>query len=294
MMEQTFISLFTEYWMSEEEGCMKRTDEAETGRRLYLSIALLLLAIVSVTAATAAWFTIADHTRVQSLSLDIYGGASLRFDLEPHETLEEYEKTLTFAEICSRVLKAEGVDWKKTALEPVTTSDYAEFTLENGTKVESKTGQYLEFTLHFMASEDMVVHLTSANSKDAEDGTRIVSKTQGLADAMRISFTDGDRTAVFDPGGEVEGSGQKNQIFGLPSADSMVYNNANALFSLKANQDLPILVHVWLEGTDEACTDELRGAEYSIRLRFEGTDEENRPLDGKSVRKIKETETERD
>lgn len=273
---------------------MKRTDETETGKRLYISIALLLLAIVSITAATTAWFTIADHTRVQSMSLDIYGGASLRFDLEPHKTLEEYEKTLTFSEICSRVLREQGVDWKKTALEPVTTSDYAEFTLENGTKAKSKTGQYLEFTLHFMAAEDMVVHLTSANSDKAQDGTAITSKTQGLVDAMRISFTDGDRTSVFDPGGEMNGSGEKNEIFGLPSADKMVYNNANALFSLKAYQDLPILVHVWLEGTDEACTDELRGAEYSIRLRFEGTDEENRPLDGRSVRKNRETETERD
>lgn len=273
---------------------MKRTDETETGKRLYLSIALLLLAIVSITAATAAWFTIADHTRVQSMSLDIYGGASLRFDLEPHETLEEYEKTLTFSEICSRVLREQGVDWKKTALEPVTTSDYSEFTLEKGTKVDSKTGQYLEFTLHFMAAEDMVVHLTSANSEKAQDGTKIESKTEGLADAMRISFTDKDRTAVYDPAGNANGTGQKNQIFGLPTADRMVYNDANALFSLKANQDLPIVVHVWLEGTDEACTDDLRGAEYTIRLRFEGTDEENRPLNGKSVRKNKETETERD
>ena len=35
---------------------------------------------------------------------------------------------------------------------------------------KNTSGAYLEFTLHFMAAKDMVVHLTSANSSSgAED-----------------------------------------------------------------------------------------------------------------------------
>lgn len=41
-----------------------------------------------------------------------------------------------------------------------------------------------------------------------------------------------------------------------------------------------MLVHIWLEGTDEACTDQLRGADYSIQMRFVGTDEAGNELDG--------------
>lgn len=52
-----------------------------------------------------------------------------------------------------------------TPLEPVTTSDRQNFTYEDG---KNSTGYqpdaYLEFTLHFMAAKDMIVHLTSANS----------------------------------------------------------------------------------------------------------------------------------
>lgn len=257
--------------------------------RAYLTWVLLLLAIVSVTSATAAWFTIADHTKVNSMSLQIFSGVSLKFDLEPHDTLEEYVKTLTFDEICSRALQEQGADWKETALEPVTTEDYTVFTLENGTKVESSTGKYLEFTLHFMAAEDMVVHLTSADSEGKEDGTIVLSETPGMTDALRISFTDAERTVVYDPGSAEGNAPPGKPVFTLPPSEDMVYNEDNALFSLKAYQNYPVLVHIWLEGTDESCTDALRGAEYSIRLRFEGTDEENNLLDDTDRRREPES-----
>ena len=63
--------------------------------------------------------------------------------------------------------------------------------------------------------------------------------------------------------------------FGLPVANQMVYSDNNRLFSLTAGENKPVLVHIWLEGTDPSCTDELKGADYSIALRFEGTDENN-------------------
>ena len=246
-----------------------------------MSILLLLLAVISITAATAAWFTIADFSRVKSVGLDIFSGSNLRFDLDSHRTLEEYVKTLSFKEIAERIRKEQGFDMEKKFLEPVTTADCRIFTLEDGTQVKTESGSYLEFVLHFMAGEDMVVHLTSANSEGNEDGTKVNSKNQKLANAMRISFTAGNRTCVYQPGSGPGGSsGGELRIFRLPSAEQMVYSDENALFSLKAYQDLPVTVHVWLEGTDEACTDELRGADYSIQLRFEGTDENNQPING--------------
>lgn len=49
------------------------------------------------------------------------------------------------------------------------------------------------------------------------------------------------------------------------------------MFSLKEGQDKAVKVHIWLEGTDPRCTDALKKARYSIRMRFTGTD-----MDGKS------------
>ena len=135
----------------------------------------------------------------------------------------------------------------------------------------------MEFVLHFMATDDMVVHLTTAG----EEGTRIFSdEVSDIAKAMRISFTADDSTAVYDPGmepGSEEGLGGK--IFGLARGNRIVYDASNTLFFLKAGGDKPVTVRIWLEGTDEICTDALRGVPYNIQLRFVGTDENGNLLE---------------
>ena len=71
--------------------------------RLYVSILLFLVALVSLSAASVAWFTIADFTKVHSMSMEITSGINLRFDLDAHETFDEYVKTLKFSEIAQLV-----------------------------------------------------------------------------------------------------------------------------------------------------------------------------------------------
>lgn len=267
--------------MKEKKGL--RQDKRSGKQMVLTSVVLVLLALVSVTAATLAWFSIADRTRVKSMSMEITTGANLRFDLDKHDVFEQYVKTLSFENIAARIQREKGYDMKEVPLEPVTTSNYTSFTLENGTVVESREGKYLEFTLHFMALEDMIVHLTSANSHGNHDGSSVTSGTGELPKAMRISFTVDGQTRVYDPGmGDTAVNTGNTRIFGLPSAGSMRYNKNNILFPLKKEIDKAVLVHIWLEGTDEACTDALRGADYSIQLRFVGTDENGVVLDGES------------
>ena len=57
-----------------------------TRKLLTTSVLLALLALVSVTAATVAWMTIADRTRVRSMRMEITSGANLRFDLDPRRS----------------------------------------------------------------------------------------------------------------------------------------------------------------------------------------------------------------
>ena len=169
--------------------------------RLYTSVLLVLLALVAVTAATVAWFSIADNTKVKSMSLDSVSGTDLRMDLDPHETLEEYVKTLSFDQIAERIRQEKGFSMQETPLEPVTTQDEETFTFENGTAADSTSGVYLEFTLHFMAAADMVVHLTSADSSSgAGDGTEVTSENAALPSSMRISFATDGKTWIYDPG----------------------------------------------------------------------------------------------
>ena len=241
---------------------MKKKREQEQGKekqarsRLYTSVLLVLLSLVAVTAATVAWFSIADNTKVKTMGLDIIADTDLRMDLDPHETIEQYVKTLSFEQIAERMQRDKGFSMAETPLEPVTTVDETVFTFENGNVAESTSGAYLEFSLHFMAAKDMIVHLTSANSSnETEDGTAIMSWNMG----------------------DTSGTSGQTKIFGLPRASVMKLTDDNAMFSLKEGENKEIKVHIWLEGTDPACTDELKATQYSIRLRFmgEGTGEES-------------------
>ena len=228
---------------------------------VHTSILLVLLALVSITAATVAWFSIADRTKVRSMSMEITTGVNLRFDLDAHDTFDEYVKTLEFEQIGERIEREKGFKMSEVPLEPVTTTDYAEFTFENGSVVSPEKGAYLEFTLNFMSTQDMDVYLTTEDSSGKTDGTKIESSNPELPDAMRISFTVDSETMVYDPGnGDVD----------------------IRLFSLKKEKNQPVIVHIWIEGTDEACTDALRGADYQISMRFVGKDENGNVLDGTS------------
>lgn len=249
-------------------------------KRLLFSLLLAMVALVSLVAASVAWFTIADFTKVHSMSMDITSGTNLRFDLDPHETFEEYVKTLSFGQIADRIKADKGVDMRQTALEPVTTKDGIFFYYEDGETVSAESGAYLEFVLHFMATENMLVHLTSVGTTDGA-GTAVSSSNAALPNAMRISFSTGGSTYVYDPGmGDAAVEKGKLKTMGLPEAAEMVLSEKNQMFWLVKNQDKAVTVRIWLEGTDEACTDKLRKADYAISLRFVGTDENHQILDG--------------
>ena len=256
---------------------MRKQQKKTVHSRLYVSVLLALLALVAITAATVAWFSIADRTKVRTMGLEITADVQMRMDLDPHDTIDQYVKTLSFESIAERIRQEKGFSMESTPLQPVTTSNQKTFTFENGTVAEPTSGAYLEFTLHFMAEKDLIVHLNSANSNaGTQDGTDISSGIASLPESMRISFTADGKTWVYDPGmGDHAADSGNARVFGLAGADRMKLNDNNAMFSLKALEDKEVLVHIWMEGTDPACTDALKAADYAIRMRFTGTDENN-------------------
>lgn len=253
------------------------------GQQIYTTILLALVALVGITAATAAWFSIADVTHVGTLRMDITSGVALRFDVNAHSTFEEYQQTLSFDRIADHVQGQLGYDMRSVPLEPVTTEDGRTYTLRSGAVEPNTSGAYWEFTLHFSATDDMFVHLTTAPGPGQDDGTRITSDKEALPESMRLAFTVDGQTMIYDPGmGDSAIFSGEVKKFGLPSAGNMVYNDKNVLFSIAEGEDKPVLVHIWMEGTDEACTDELKNSDFAIQMRFEGTDENGNRIDGRT------------
>ena len=112
---------------------MVQKEKSSEKRQVLISILLAMIALVSITAATVAWFTIADFTKVHSMSMEITMGMNLRIDLDAHEDFDGYVKKLSFPQIADRIQKDLGFDMRQVPLMPVTTSDGQTFTYEDGT-----------------------------------------------------------------------------------------------------------------------------------------------------------------
>lgn len=241
--------------------------------KLQTTVVLVLFAVAAIAAATFAWFSISDHARAKSMIVDVSAGNSLRFDLDEHATFDEYVKTLGFDQIAARMQSESGFDMSAKLLQPVTTSDGQSFTFEDGSAAEKTSGAYLEFTLDFMSLRDCDVHLTSADGDDGSAGTKFASEIEGLPLAMRMSFTADGQTWIYDPNlGDTSTTDGTVTRLGLPSAESMAADDANRLFHLDKETNKPVVVRIWLEGTDANCTNMLKGGTYSVYMRFEGVE----------------------
>lgn len=232
--------------------------------RLATTAVLLAFAVVAIAMATFAWFSIADSAKTRMLAMDATADGSLRFDLDAHDDFESYVHTLGFDAISSRISSDLGVDIDASKLEPVTTSDYETFTLEDGSVAQASSGSYLEFTLHFISQKEVVVRLTEQDGSDDAAGTAFSSAVDGLPLAMRMSFTADGQTWVYDPNVATNAtSAGAATVFGLDKGET---TEASSMFDLVANTDKSVIVRIWLEGTDANCTNMMKGADYSVSM----------------------------
>ena len=244
---------------------MQEEKKVSTKQLVPTSILLLLVALVALAAVTYAWFTIADNTRV-NLRMDITTGKFVRIEVQAHDSYEDYKPFLYFDEIRDYVIKHGGPDYNEIIMEPVTTTNGRTFTYEHGEPVTADDFVYVEYTLHFRSLDHVLLHLTTNNSKDKADGTRIDSmENPSVRRAMRISYTDPyGNTHIYNP--------RSNVNYTKFTQDTVVCE-------LPADTDVPVVVRVWLEGNDPECTNALKGMDYIIQMRFEATDMNYQPLE---------------
>ncbi len=254
-------------------GTDAAADSQDMRRRVAMTLVLAAFALVAIVMSTFAWFSIADSAKARQLAIEANADGSLRFDLDAHGAYADYVITLGFDQITSRIASEQGIDVDAAQLTPVTSTDGQGFYLENGSEASASTGAYLEFTLHFISLDDSVVRLTGQAGSNGAAGTAFLSTaSDALPLAMRMSFTADGQTWIFDPNASVSASTSGNvTTFGLDTAEA---TEANNMFSLAAGQDKSVVVRIWLEGSDANCTNVVKGADYSVSMRFHGVDVE--------------------
>ncbi|MDP4120941.1 MAG: hypothetical protein Q8876_07830 [Bacillota bacterium] len=245
-------------------------------RRLRTAVLLCLVTLLGGFTATFAWFSLSSFSSIENMQMTIGTGAQLLVATNNYGTdLSKYSNTIT-GDMIDSSLASYNVKLASFKLDPVTSSDGMKFYSKSGVLRAENQNTYLEFSLYFISTKDMWVHLTS-NSSDTKknDGTSVTTTTasaSGVTRCVRISFSDPQNdTKIYEPN---KGTPVANQAtFDLPSP--MKYTNDNRLFDLKSLTPTKITIRLWVEGNDPECVNNIQSAQLGVLLGFAGTDENN-------------------
>lgn len=173
-------------------------------KKFRASLILLLVAVISITTATYAWFSLSNTTVVQDMTVQVATGVSLKASTKASGNMSDYVTTIT-NEMVNTALGS-GYELDQLRLWPLTSGDGVRLytqssnTVSGAAPVDAKTKSYLELKLWFMATTDMNVYLNGDNSPAATaataDGTLVSGEVTGntttqqnVAKCTRISFT---------------------------------------------------------------------------------------------------------
>lgn len=254
-------------------------------KRKRLIAFLSILAVLGLTTATYAWFTVNTFAGVEDFELNISTGEDLRVSMENHGSdIDKYVHVIT-NEMIDSYLRKYNTSLKDMILSPVTTNNGSSFTYQHGNAAkENERGSYLEFKCWFIGTCDMYVHLTKDGANDEEhafvDGSKVSTTSPApqsdIVKAIRMGFqTDTDGNKTWEPNKGTPAT--RLSTFDFPSG-TMDYNNSNQLFSLDKLTPKQATLRLWMEGEDPECDDDVQRANLKVQLSFIACDAEGNPI----------------
>ncbi|MBQ7504465.1 MAG: hypothetical protein IJT79_04030 [Ruminococcus sp.] len=254
-------------------------------KRKRLIAFLSILAILGLSTATFAWFTVNTFAGVNDFELKISTGEELRVSMQNHGSdIDQYVFEIT-NEMMNQHLRKYDTSLDKMILYPVTTNNGSRFTYQYGTEAKpNDDASYLEIECYFIATKEMWVHLTTETGEENsnKEGTRVSSSSSApkseITQAIRIDFqtedsSDGVKTWEPNKGASVT----RLTTFDLPSGE-MKYSDENNLFHLEKLTPKKVTFRLWMEGEDPQCDNDVQDANLSVRMSFVGCDDKNNPI----------------
>ncbi len=249
-------------------------------KRKRLIVFLSISAILGLTSASFAWFTVNTFAGVQDFELTVSTGDDLRVSMENHGSdIDQYTHVITNDMLNSYLRSKYSKTMEDIILDPVTSTDGRVFAYQDGTRVEPNGDEsYFEFECYFIATRDMHVHLTSEAADDngrqngQSGGTEVTSESPApqndVVRACRVDFEgEGNSVKTYEP--NKNGQSTSLSTFDLPSG-TMTYNDDNNLFTLQKLTPKKVTVRLWLEGEDPECDNDIQRANLKVKLSFVG------------------------
>lgn len=263
-----------------EDNSAAELEKLKRKTKLKTVVLLFLIALLTLSTATLAWFTLNTFSAVDKLEMQVTTGADLRVAIENLGTdISKYYKVLT-NEMVNQHLRTANTEISKILLDPLTSSDGVNLFTQKHVQKAGNTGGYLEFPIYFIASKEMYVHLTTDGVEEQNmPGTSVTTTETGLkadvVNAVRVSFAPvDDAVKIYEPNKGTPVANQSTFDISKP----MNYSNATRFLHLDPLSPKQVMVRLWIEGEDPQCDDDIQSAQLTVALTFCGTDENNVPI----------------
>lgn len=265
---------------------------------------LIVMAATSV--GVYAWFTVSNKARVDKLALiaDHQGNLQIADDLGngPGTYSSNLELTDTNQAVLSPVTTKNGVnffspnyDSQSNAVTSV--SEITDTTMLKKMYIYEKTfylragSEKGNTVANFTRTYDIALYGLATNNLD--EGCRIYQSQndrETAANAIRISFTLADGTSyVYEPNSDLHNTDSSRAVNSIDSSYgtftklyqqksngafvvSPKQNESEKLFTIPENQDVKVTMRIWIEGTDNDCTNSIEADSIAGQIQFISTE----------------------
>lgn len=293
----------------------KNTNENKSKGGKKNTVLMTFLIMLLMVTGVYAWFSVSNRARVENLSLIADHQGNLQIADDTGNGPGTYSDVLNLATAKNDVNIAEVVLSPVTTKDGVNffspNYDSGSKTVSSVSSITDRTElkkYYIyEKTFYLRAghtdsdavatikrSYDIALYGIQSNNKS--EGCYIYqpsSKGETAANAIRISFTiDNGDTYVYEPNSDAHNSDTNRAINGIGSEygsfknlyrqksngvfeSSPKANESEKLFTLAENADQKVTMRIWIEGTDNDCTNSIASDMVSGQIQFISTEIKN-------------------
>ena len=268
--------------------------------KIFQTFAVVIMSVFFLTTATYAWFSLTNAPKVNNLVLKAGTTGNLLISNEKTTGFSDSISLELDGECCLRPLTTlngktfyRPIYASSGMVEAVSPNPISSDELDSMTnKIETKGGWLIKKTFYLKAT---VKDLSSVDVRlmapipTRETGTAIsnVNKNSHGAEAVRVSFTYNNTTAVLEPNADVitEAANASQESLAVWKTMSVIKQGANykfsndngrtftsdvsdKLFDIPTNKPVEVTMYIWLEGADRDCVNEIMGNSINVELRF--------------------------
>lgn len=287
----------------------KQKKIVKKAKKIRSIIMMSLMCIMLLSAATYAWFTLSSTAKVSNLTMTVGEANGLRVAMDSGSTPKEsdWKPAITFPDNAVKgVLVPATYDGSKFYRPEYNDDGEVDRVVNDNSVVElntsnndtKKEGHYYTLTFYMESlGEDANIRLVEGEnlSKDSRKGTYVIENKKGqkteqnAAAAVRISINaqDSDVSGIYEPNCDMEFSGtvtkastasgysKKNYTTVQQKSDGTFVDgtsHSKAVFKLKADKPTLITLHIWIEGDDAQCVNQIQMDNLIGQLYFEKQD----------------------